>query len=274
MIVMSIRHALSSSLGFALGSLLKANPTLRDHGLSDAQARKLAKLCLSEAAQTRFGDLSLAHLAQLAEIPLAQIYDGFDRVDLLGFVHDTLDENLAENASDILAQYSLHASTSNARHVIFDLIMRRFDAMEADRAGILSMLDWAHNKLRAQPARPAFYLRTARRILFLAGLDPRAQDPRLVPLAWTLARAERAWQNDEYGDFAQTMALLDSDLRRYERWATDFDPRKFWDHKFWDGLRRRTDGRSADQSMDADEPDRTDIAPTNGSASNRAFDPD
>lgn len=271
---MSIRRVFLSSFALAWGPMRKVDLSIRDHGLSDEQRRRLAELCLSEAAQIRFGELSVARLAQLAEIKLAKVYDGLDRVDLVGFVHDAFDASLADNAADILAQHGRTGDGASARDIIFDLIMRRFEAMEAERAGLSSMLDWANTELSVQPARTAFYFRTARRVLFLAGLAPRATDPRLVPLAWTLARVENAWRHDEYGDFAQTMAVLDGDLHRYERWAKDFDPRKFWDAKFWDGLRGRNRDGSRDRSMAADEPDETDMAPINGSDGNRAYDPE
>jgi hypothetical protein len=104
------------------------------------------------------------------------------------------------------------------RDRLFDILMRRFDALQNHRAGVLALL-------RALPADPclalmltAATLRSMRWMLEGAGISAagpigtlRAKGLLAVWL-WTL----RAWQRDATDDLSATMAALDQALSRAE----------------------------------------------------------
>ena len=102
------------------------------------------------------------------------------------------------------------------REKLFDLVMGRFDAMQAHRGGVLSLLD----ALRTDPLTAAMlYAGTLRSMAFLLGA---ADVPtggvdgmlRVHGLAAVWAYTLRAWQTDEGADMPGTMAALDRALDR------------------------------------------------------------
>ena len=107
------------------------------------------------------------------------------------------------------------------RDKLFDLLMRRFDALQAHRAGVVALL-------RALPSEPPTALllacATRRSMRWMletagastAGLRGTLRVRGLVAVwVWTL----RAWERDESADLSGTMAALDAALRRADRVA-------------------------------------------------------
>jgi hypothetical protein len=107
------------------------------------------------------------------------------------------------------------------RDKLFDLLMRRIDALQAHRAGVIALL-------RALPSEPPTALllacatqRSMRWMLQAAGVSTAGLrgELRVRGLAgvwvWTL----RAWERDESADLSGTMAALDAALRRAGRVA-------------------------------------------------------
>ena len=134
-------------------------------------------------------------------------------------------------------------SDGPVRDRLFDLLMRRIDALQAHRAGVLALL-------RALPAEPPTALlltlatrRGMRWMLEAAGVPTRGIGGELrvkgllAVWLWTV----RAWRSDESEDLSATMAALDAALRRAEQAAE------------WLGWR----ARPADPSRDADAPELT-----------------
>ena len=110
------------------------------------------------------------------------------------------------------------------RDRLFDMIMRRFDMLEAHRAGVLALLD-------ALPTEPGTALllanatrRSMRWLLESAGFDTHGVTGELHTKGllgvwlWTL----RAWRHDESADMAATMSALDHALKRAEQVARWF----------------------------------------------------
>lgn len=107
------------------------------------------------------------------------------------------------------------------RDALFDLLMRRFDTLQAHRAGVIALM-------RALPADPPTTLllacatrRSMRWMLQAAGVSTAGVRGELrirglvAVWLWTL----RAWERDESADLSGTMAALDAALRRAERFA-------------------------------------------------------
>jgi hypothetical protein len=107
---------------------------------------------------------------------------------------------------------------SSLRDRLFDLAMRRFEAMEPHRA-ILTAIEGKAGI--AQAAAFARAGRTARWLLTLGGVPTEGVDgtARVQGLALVLTRAKAAWLRDQDKDFVRTMAALDQGLRQAEEWA-------------------------------------------------------
>jgi ubiquinone biosynthesis protein COQ9 len=161
------------------------------------------------AAEQGWRSVSIAAAAHAAELPLARARARFPgrAALLLRF------GRLADQAA--LAEPSLEGP---ARDRLFDLLMRRIDALQEHRAGVLALL-------RALPGDPPAALllalatrRSMRWMLQAAGIPTRGAAGELrvkgmfAVWLWTI----RAWRADETEDLSTTMAALDAALRRAE----------------------------------------------------------
>jgi ubiquinone biosynthesis protein COQ9 len=109
----------------------------------------------------------------------------------------------------------------SVRDKLFDLLMRRFDALQAHRPGVTALL-------RALPSNPPVAVllacatrRSMRWMLQAAGVSTAGLRGELrirglvAVWLWTL----RAWERDDSADLSGTMAALDAAMRRAERVA-------------------------------------------------------
>lgn len=189
--------------------------------LDTAVRRELARAALSLAARAPWNTVTLVKLAGEAGRPLEEFY-GASLAEAVDCVEEAFDRAIADNAA-------LDPSQS-VRDRLFDLIMKRFEAMEPHRAAVIAMeygLDRDPILLAAAHQR---HVRCARWVLALAGLeaDGMTGQARAQGLGVIIGQARAAWRGDDAGDFAKTMASLDKNLRRAEemfgRWA-GFEPK-------------------------------------------------
>ncbi|MEI7711025.1 MAG: TetR family transcriptional regulator [Rhodospirillales bacterium] len=150
--------------------------------------------------------------ARAAGLPLSQARVRFPNkaAILLGFGR-MADELTLEDAPD----------EGPVRDRLFDLLMRRFDALQAQRSGILAVL-------RALPFDPCTAVllacatrRSMRWMLQAAGDSATglAGELHVKGLIAVWLWAVRAWEKDETEDLTVTMAALDSALSRAEQAA-------------------------------------------------------
>lgn len=151
--------------------------------------------------------VSVAAAARAADLPLGQARVRFPSkaAILLGFGR-MADELTLEDAAD----------EGPIRDRLFDLLMRRFDALQAQRAGILAVM-------RALPFDPATAVllacatrRSMRWMLEAAGASSAGftGEWRVRGLMAVWLWAMRAWDRDESEDLTATMAALDTALSR------------------------------------------------------------
>jgi hypothetical protein len=112
-------------------------------------------------------------------------------------------------------------ATGPARERLFDLLMRRFDALQAHRPGVLALL----KNLPADPG-TALLLATATArsmgwMLQAAGIPTTGLSGQLAinALLGVWLYSVRAWQADDTADLSTTMAALDKALARAEQLA-------------------------------------------------------
>ncbi len=185
--------------------------------LDSAIRRDLARAALSLAAVGSWREVTLAKLADAASRPMSDFY-GASLGEAVDCVEEAFDRAIADNTDELDPGQSV-------RDRLFELIMRRFEAMEAHRTAILAMEQGADRDPTLMAAAHQRHVRCARWVLALAGLeaDGMTGQARAQGLAVIIGQARAAWRGDDAGDFAKTMASLDKNLRRAEemfgRWA-------------------------------------------------------
>jgi AcrR family transcriptional regulator len=158
---------------------------------------------------------SFAALARRTGVPRVEIYRRFSsRGALLGSLTRHVDEAM-------LAVDEAELAGLPPRDRVFELLMRRLEAMVPYRAGLARLA-------REARADPCIVLSTACRLersfIWLqdvAGLRRDGLRARLARRALALAylRALRVWFEDEGVDLGKTMAELDTQLRRVQKVA-------------------------------------------------------
>lgn len=181
-------------------------------GGAEAEARLVAA-ALELIAERGWRSLTLEDVAERAGLDLAAVRALFPQRDAL------LEAFFREVDRKVAAEGTYSADDPNpARDRLFDVLMRRFDALNPHRAAIAALT-------RDLPFDPKGAARAACRIcrslkgaLETAGLSP--QGPlgclRLQGLVAIYLNALRVWLSDETSDLSPTMAALDKGLRAAE----------------------------------------------------------
>ncbi len=192
------------------------------NNLDNSARRDLARAALSLAASTPWREVTIVRLADAASRPVTDFY-GASLWEAVDCVEEAFDRAIAEDLDAL-------DPTQTVRDRLFELIMRRFEAMEQYRAAVLAMEHGVDRDPTLLASAHQRHVRCARWVLALAGLeaDGMTGQARAQGLAVIIGQARIAWRADSAGDYAKTMASLDKNLRRAEemfgRWA-GFDPR-------------------------------------------------
>ncbi len=164
------------------------------------------------AAEGRWSDLSLAEIAEAAEQPIAKVYPHFSSRQAI------LDAFVRRVDAAVLAESDPDALEGSARDRLFDVLMRRFDALEPHRAAVGNLVfDQIRDPLGALSS--ACQLRRSLALMLeAAGLSSAGLRGalRIEGLGLVYLAALRVWLRDESDDKGRTMAALDKNLRRAE----------------------------------------------------------
>jgi AcrR family transcriptional regulator len=165
------------------------------------------------AADRPWNDIELADIAREAGVSLADLRDLFpSKGAILGGFSRMIDRKVLEGASDDL-------TGEPARERVFDVIMRRLDAMTPYKAALRRIV-WA---LRLDPLAMAALnqvgLNSQRYMLASAGIstEGRLGLLKLQGAVIVLSNTMETWFEDDDPVLARTMARLDRELRRGER---------------------------------------------------------
>ena len=168
------------------------------------------KAALDLSATRAWSEIPLADIAAKAKLTLSDFHGVAAREDLVEAMDAYFDKAMsAEGVPD----------ETSARERLFDVIMLRFEAMEAYRAGISEITKFREPSLFHLVRLPNQRHASAAWALASAGLDNDAGAPaslKRIAIGIVIAQAERAWRKETSGDFALTMAALDKGLRRAE----------------------------------------------------------
>lgn len=180
-----------------------------------ASSAAIIDAALGIAAEQGWARITLADVAARANIPLVAVFEKFaGKAAILRAYLRQLDEAMLRAEEQ--------GPEMSVRDALFDIAMRRFEAMAPRKQAIRAIM-------RDAAADPATgfcaglrLLRTCRLMLEAAGVPTgglrgavRVQGMTVVYLY-----AFRAWLGDESGDLSVTMAALDKALRRAESFAS------------------------------------------------------
>lgn len=185
--------------------------------LDSSIRRDLARAALSLAGSVPWREVTLIRLADAAARPVSDFY-GATLWEAVDCVEEAFDRAIADDLNQLDPNQSV-------RDRLFELIMRRFEAMEPHRAAVLAMEHGVDRDPTLMAAAHQRHVRCARWVLAIAGMeaDGMTGQARAQGLGVIIGQARVAWRGDSAGDFAKTMASLDKNLRRAEemfgRWA-------------------------------------------------------
>ncbi len=173
---------------------------------------KIVDALMTLATERLWEQISLADVAGRASVSLAQFRDAFpSKGAILGAFSRRIDRIVLEGTSDDL-------SGESEKDRLFDVLMRRFDAMAPYKPALKNINDWAMHEPSALPALNQLAINSLRFMLEAAGLSSEGPLGALklqgLALAWT--HVFHIWLNDETPDQAATMAALDKEVSRGE----------------------------------------------------------
>ncbi|MBV8119412.1 MAG: TetR family transcriptional regulator [Alphaproteobacteria bacterium] len=158
--------------------------------------------------------LSLASIAAASGLPILRVYRNFpSKQAILGAFFRRIDEA-------VLADAPTAEEGERARDRLFDLMMRRFDALRPYKPALEILR-------RELPADPVSTLVAAGALLRSMRWMHEAADITTGGIRGALAikltsaaymATMSVWQRDDSADLGRTMAALDARLRRVERW--------------------------------------------------------
>jgi AcrR family transcriptional regulator len=180
--------------------------------MTDARSA-IVEAMMKLAADRRFEEISIRDIAAEAGVSLADFRDAFPSKGavLAGFSRKIDRVVLATPLGEL--------SSSSARDRLFDVLMRRIDAMAPYREALRGVSAWLRRDPPALIEMNRLVVNSMRFMLEAAEIDSDgpAGALKLQGLALAWSRVFQVWLDDAPPDFAKTMATLDRELSRGER---------------------------------------------------------
>jgi AcrR family transcriptional regulator len=163
--------------------------------------------------------VTIRDIAAEAGVSLADFRDAFpSKGAVLGGLNKRIDREVLKTPLGEL-------SSSSARDRLFDVLMRRLDAMAPYREGLREINGWLRRDPTALMAMNQLTVNSMRFMLEAAEID--ADGPaaavKLQGLALAWSRVVAIWFDDAGPDYSKTMAALDRELSRGERMVGGLD---------------------------------------------------
>ncbi len=171
---------------------------------------KIVDALMSLAAEKPWEEISLADLADRAGVTLAQFRDLFpSKGAVLGGFSRRVDRQVLEGGA---------SAGESAKDRLFDVLMRRFDAMTPYKESLKNINDWAMREPLALAELNKLAVNSLRFMVEAAGLS--SEQPlgalKLQGLALAWVHVFHVWLADDSEDKSKTMAALDHELARGE----------------------------------------------------------
>lgn len=176
---------------------------------------RIIDAALDEAVAVGWRNVAMSAVADRAGLPLGGVLMQVPtRAHLVARFLDRIDARM-------LAEVRSVDVGDSVRDRLFDIAMRRFDALNASRDGARALLTGLRFDPPPLAAAACRADRSAAAMLAAAGVSPDGLMgcARVQGLKAVLLYAARAWIDDDSADLAKTMAALDRALARAERLA-------------------------------------------------------
>lgn len=176
---------------------------------------------MSLAAERGWRDLSLADIAEAAKLPLSQVYPVFSSKSAI------LDGFTRMIDAKVLAEEEPDSHEGPAKDRLFDVLMRRFDALAPYKKAVAAIaFDQGRDPLAATCGlgRLAGSMATMLEAANLSTSGVRGV-LRIKALAAVYLATLRVWLREESTDMPKTMAALDGYLTRLDKMARRFERR-------------------------------------------------
>lgn len=173
---------------------------------------KIVSAALDCAAEMPWDSCGFIDIAARVGCDLAVLYGAFEAKD------DILVAYGRQVDRDVAANVGAFRVSDECRDRLFDVLMERFEILNADRAALLSIL----GSFEADPKQAIIGLphlgKSMTVMLELAGIETAGVRGalRVVGLTGLYLKALHVWKFDGSADMAKVMAVLDQDLRRAE----------------------------------------------------------
>jgi AcrR family transcriptional regulator len=162
------------------------------------------------AAERPWEDITISDIARHADVTLAEFRDHFiSKGAILGAFARRIDKIVLEGTGDELAEES-------AKDRLFDVLMRRLDAMSPYKEAIEGIVEWSDRDPLAAAALNRQAVNSMRFMLEAAGIGSEGPVGMLKRqgLVFVWRRILARWFRDDDPGLARTMAALDRELAR------------------------------------------------------------
>ncbi len=181
---------------------------------------KIVDALMKLAGVRQFDDISIRDICDEADVSLAEFRDSFPSkgAALVAFSRRIDRAVLTQNGEEL--------ADENPRERLFDVLMRRLEAMTPYRQGIKETNAWLRREPTAMLAMNQIVIGSMRFMLEAAGIeleDGPAGAIKLQGLALAWARIVAVWLDDDDPGLSKTMAELDRELTRGERAVAGVD---------------------------------------------------
>ena len=202
----------------AAGKAKRPEPPKQPPKSADPRERILAA-AMEVAVRIGWRRAALADIAEAAEVSLAELHAQFaDKGAILRGIVALAD-------GKVLAAAAEPDPESSARDRLFDVLMRRFDALKPYREGLAIVArEGGGGGIADAICGAQRMLRSMAWMLEAAGIGTGGWTGacRVKGLAVVYGATFAAWLRDETEDLSKTMAALDKNLGRAERFANTF----------------------------------------------------
>jgi AcrR family transcriptional regulator len=196
-----------------------ASPAPGGHPAAGSNRAKIVAALLTLLADKRLENIGLAEIARQAGVPLASVRDEFSSTLAILAAH------MKDIDRAVLAQDFSDMAEEPARERLFDVLMRRLEALAPHKAAVRSLLHSASSHPSTGMAVNGLSVRSLQWMLSAADIG--ASGPkgmvRAQGLALLYASVLRTWVRDDDPGLARTMADLDRALARGQRWSGYLD---------------------------------------------------
>jgi AcrR family transcriptional regulator len=208
-----------------------------------SERERIVAAFMALLAEKPFGQIGLADVASRAGVSLVQLRDQFASTGAI------LSAHVKEIDRQVLGGDDADMEEESPREKLFDVLMRRVEALTPHKAAVRSLMRSAWRDPTLAFALNGIATRSMQWMLTAADIN--ASGPRgavrAQGLACLFARVLNVWIDDEDPGLARTMAALDRELARGQRWSNFLDdlcrlaPLPRGPREGWRSHRRRDD---------------------------------